>query len=410
MKKLIALLLALCMLLSLAACGGTKAPAADASNGDAPAATDAPSSGDLVDAPADSFDVASSGKFENPDAPKGFKIGFAYLPPSDTLGAAFHKMLDYCAAEFGCEMFYVEWTAFDADSLVGGYENLIQAGCDAMIPVMLFPAVIDACNKNGVYFLPTCCEVDENTLPLCLESDYYLGNIHEDEVAAGYTLGQNLYDAGCRNVAFKGNTPGMAKSHDDRYRGFKQFADEHEDFNVVVEALESTTATVFDEIIAAHGEKLDGFVTTGGTATLPAAIIAAGYEDQIKYTTIDIQGDVRTDLELGMCVGVAGGQYPDMELSFVVIYNMLASGEKVIMDRTQSLKRPYMWLRSVEDYDYYITYMEGNIPAYTADELKEMTLAYNPDATVESIYQMLQDYCANYGLEDVIERHAEFYN
>lgn len=414
MKKLIALLLALCMLLTMAACAAKETPAQSADKTDAPAqSNDSTQSSEpakeTTDAPADSFTVESTKEW-NADAPTGFKVGFAYLPPSDTLGAAFHKMLDYAAAEFGCEMFYVEWTAFDSEALVGGYENMIQAGCDAIIPVMMFAAVIEACNNAGVYYLPTCCEVTEEVLPLCLESDYYLGNIHEDEVISGYTLAQNLYDAGCRNVCFKGTAPGSAKSHDDRYRGFMQFVDEHEDFNLVAEALDSSSTTIFEELIAAHGTKIDGFAASGGDAKLPAAIISAGYEDDIKYTTIDIQGDVRTDLELGMCVGVAGGQYPSMELSFLVIYNALATGEKVIVDRTQSLKRGYMWLRSVDDYDYYITYMEGEIPAYTGDELKEMSLAHNPEATVDSVWQQLQDYCASYSLEEVIARHAEYYN
>ena len=408
MKKLIALLLALVMIVGLVACG-EKPPAADNDqpNADQPPVEN-PGDQEIVDKPADSFEVESEKEW-NADAPTGFKVGFAYLPPSDTLGAAFHKMLNYAAAEFGCEMFFIEWTAYDAATLIGGYENMIQAGCDAMIPVMMFAPVVEMCDAAGVYFMPTCCEVTPELLPMCLESDYYLGNIHEDEIISGYQLGQNLYDAGCRNVIFKGNAPGMAKSHDDRYRGFMQFAEEHEDFNVVVEALESTTATIYDELIAAHGTKIDGIAASGGSATLPAAIIAAGYENDIVYTTIDIQGDVRTDLEMGMCVGVAGGQYPDMELGFLVIYNALATGEKVIMDRTQSLKRPYMWIKTVEEYDYYITYMEGTIPAYTADELKEMSLAHNPEATVESVWQMLQDYCANYSLEEVIERHKALY-
>lgn len=409
MKKLIALLLALCMLLTLAACAAKETPAQNADKTDAPAQPSEPAK-ETKNAPTDSFTVESQKEW-NADAPTGFKVGFAYLPPSDTLAAAFHKMLDYAAAEFGCEMFYVEWTAFDSEALISSYENMIQAGCDAIIPVMMFAAVVEKCTNAGVYFLPTCCEVTEEVLPMCLESDYYLGNIHEDEVLSGYTLAQNLYDAGCRNVCFKGMSPGSAKSHDDRYRGFMQFVNEHEDFNVVAEALDSTnTTTIFDELIAAHGAKIDGIVASGGDAKLPAAIISAGYEDDIKYTTIDIQGDVRTDLEQGMCVGVAGGQYPSMELSFLVIYNALATGEKVIVDRSQSLKRGYMWIRSVEDYDYYITYMEGDIPAYTGDELKEMSLAHNPEATVDSVWQKLQDYCASYSLEEVIERHAEFYN
>ena len=113
MKKLFALLLALCMVLSLAACASEPAandPATNEPGASEPAASD----------PAASFDVESSKEW-NKDAPTGYKIGFAYLPPSDTLSTAFHKALDYSAQEFGCEMFYVEWTAFDGDAILGGY-------------------------------------------------------------------------------------------------------------------------------------------------------------------------------------------------------------------------------------------------------------------------------------------------
>ena len=402
MKKLISLLLVVCMLCSmLIGCGKQEeanAPAAE--NEDSGTAT----------APAAEFNAEDDAKYADVDAPKGFKIGFAYLPPTDTLSATFHKTLDYCAEQFGCEMFYVEWTAYDMDSILSGYENMIQAGCDAIICASPLPGFIDACNESGVYWATIGGELTEEILPMALASDYYLGSIAQDETTSGYKMAQTLYDAGCREVAFKGVTPGTGSLHDMRRWGFMDFVEEHDDMNVVVEALDSMNPTLFEEIIAAHGTKIDSIVATGADAALPAAIIAAGYENDIKYTTIDLQGDVRTDLDTGLCAGVACGQYPVVELAFMLLYNKLASDAVIMQDRSKALLLPYMWLYNSEDYDEYIYYLEGDVPAFTGDELKEMCLAYNPDATVETAWETLQNHMKNYSLDDVMTRHAELFN
>ena len=50
--------------------------------------------------------------------------------------------------------------------------------------------------------------------------------------------------------------------------------------------------------------------------------------------------------------------------------------------------------------------MEGSIPAYTGDELKDLCAVYNAEATDEELGALLQSYCDNYTMEDLLERHG----
>lgn len=405
MKKILALLLAVLMVFSMAACANNAASDQTDSSGDT--ADDSSNSSAPAEA-AESFNDAGTDKYADVEAPSGFKIGFAYMPPSDTLSAAFHKVLDYTAEQFGCEMIYTEWTAYDAESILAGYENEVQAGADAVIGILVTGGFLEYMNKTETYWCVACHPLDDSLREQALADPYFCGDITEDDYLCGYQLAEKLYNAGCRQVGLMSSAPGDT-THDPRCRGFYDFIEEHPDMECIAEDRQSAgaSATRFDEFVAAHGTKLDGIGLTGGNASLPAAIISAGFADSIKYAAIDIQGDVRTDLEDGLCVGVAGGQYPTTQLAFVMLYNALASDGAKVIDLTETLLRPMLWMDTVEDYDNYITYMEGDIPAYTGDELKELCLAYNPDATVESIQAQIEAYCESYSVDDIVSRHAD---
>lgn len=394
MKRFVCTILAMIMTFSLMACSANETSEAQ---------TEQSSDTEVVE----EFLHEEDSVYSDAEAPTGYKIGFAYLPPSDTLSAAFRKVLDYTAAEFGCEMVYGEFSSgSDLETQLSTYQNMIQAGAQGIIGFSISGGLIDIFNEGEVWWCGVTQPLDDAVREMALESPWYCGNICEDNELEGYNIARCLYDAGCRNIGAIGLAPGTSLAHDERFRGIKRFVEEHPDMVLVAESNDLINPTVFDEFIAAHGTKIDGIACTGGNAALPAAILAAGYSDSIKYATVDIQGDVRTDLADGLCVGVGCGQFPSMQLGFVLVYNALSTNGKHIIDLETTLPRQTLWVTSAEEYDNYVTYVEGTVPPYTGDELKSLCLAYNSDKTQEDLTKLLAEYCDQYSLEDIVARHS----
>ncbi len=406
-RRITAILLSLTMVASLiTGCGA--ATSTDTSSSESTA--DAGSTSDMKQAEgaAESLNTeVGNSKYAGVDAPSGFKIGFAYLPPSDTLGAAFHQVLDYTADAFGCEMVYSEWRAFDAESILNEYENELQAGANAVIGMLVTGGFIEAMDKAGAYWCVACHSLDDSLREQAVADPLFCGDITEDDYTAGWQMMECLDQAGCHSIGLMSTAPGDT-THDPRCQAAYDYCAEHDSIEIVAEDRQDVANTAkYDEFVAAQGPNLDGIALTGGNASLPAAIINAGFADSIKYATIDIQGDVRTDLEDGLCVGVSGGQWPTMQLAFVMLYNALASDGAKVVDLTSTNHRKFLWMKSAEDYDNFITYMQGEIPAYTADELKDLCLAYNKDATAESIQAAIEKYAEDYSIQDIMTRHAD---
>ena len=310
----------------------------------------------------------------NVTAPSGLKFGFVYLPPSDELSLVFHNQLDKSAAALNCSMVYSELTAYGPNDWLAGNENIIQAGANGIVTATLSAGMIDLFNTNKVYWA-TICPIDDSLRAQVMASPYYVGTITADEYSEGYHMGQILYDNGCRSVVALGAPAGMAKQHDDRFNGFMKFGEDHKDF-VILATSRDMSPTAFDEILASKGNQIDGVMSTAASASLSASIITAGYEGKIKYVTMGIAGDVRTDLETGLCVGVATQNNSYIQMGNVLLYNACAT-KTMLTDLGTPIMPPYTWRTTVAELDQF----SNNPPGLSNDELKALCAAYNTTAT-----------------------------
>ena len=303
-------------------------------------------------------------------------------------------------------MMYGEIMSGDLSEWQAAYENLGQAGCDGEIIIYCTGATVEYFDSKGIYWASVCSEIiDQDIIQMACASDYYCGNICEVDEQAGYDMAQGMYDAGCRYIAYLAPTAGMNTCHDERVRGIERFLDDHPDVELATSWRGSPFATGVQEVLAAYPD-IDGLMSTGGDTAIPAAIYAAGMEKTCKYACVDIQEGVYDQLKDGVCVWVAGGQYPTAQLGFALVYNGL-TGHKIMPDLATTMHRPYMYIKSAEDYENYMKYMEGSIPAYTGDEIKNLCAVYNKEASDEKLGELLQSYCDNYTMEDLLKRHGD---
>lgn len=266
-RRIIGLLIALCLVGTLfTACSQ------DAPSGNSGSASQSSSNG------GEEYIATVKSKYADvTDAPT-FKIGFTHTPPSDTLSAAYHRVLDYTAAEFGCEMMYGEIMSGDLSEWQAAYENLGQAGCDGEIIIYCTGATVEYFDSKGIYWASVCSEIiDQDIIQMACASDYYCGNICEVDEQAGYDMAQGMYDAGCRYIAYLAPTAGMNTCHDERVRGIERFLDDHPDVELATSWRGSPFATGVQEVLAAYPD-IDGLMSTGGDTAIPAAIYAVAWK------------------------------------------------------------------------------------------------------------------------------------
>lgn len=394
-SKLLSIVLVLMLTLSLAACGSEKAVE------DKLAATPE-STGGFKEI--ESSDESGYPKAE--DLPK-HKIGVLYWGYTDLLGSQIKKNLDYLGKEFNCEMVYA-----DGGMAIEGYvtatENLIQNGAEGIVSIFALPGMIEACEKAGVYLVQGLNETtDPDTLTLMKNSKYFVGMFTENDYECGYTMVEDLYNKGCRNITYMSPTPGMAANHDNRVRGIEDALKDFPDMKLLSNYRGDAQVEALQNFAAVYPE-MDGLIVTGGTQggteSIYQTIQSEGLSGKVKFATIDIGEGTAERLESGDLAWIAGGQYPTTGIAFSALYNALA-GTPVIDDCTKTVYRPFMSIQSAEEFEQYLKYVDGDIPPYSGDEIKALIKKFNPDASLD----LYEQYGKAYGIKDVVERHKDLF-
>lgn len=404
MKKLLAIILALSMVLSMAACGSDSnesSNSGEANDADSSNSGEVAGASDVYYAPADTSNLDQDILNSLPH----YKFAFSYYAFTDKLSQQFRGVLDYLGEAFNVEFVYFE--SGNGDEAVTNIESVLAAGdIDGVIYVGGSQAVLDVCEKYQVPFISACgFPSTETEQQGCASYSMYLGGVVDNDVWAGTRACEALYEAGCRSLCFSGLTAGLVKSHDDRWVAMKDFVAAHDDFELIADSLTMMeTANDIASFAAAYTGVADCYISTGSSDSIYSALEAEGWADPdvIKYATIDISSQTGVYFKDGVQIWTCGGQYPTVMVAFAVLYNYVHDGVEMIEDNTQPLARKYIEITSYEDYENYCKYLESDVPGYTAEEIAQMMLVFNPDVTIED----LENDADIYSLEDVMTRHA----
>ena len=402
MKKIIALLLALVMIIGLVACGNTPATPNNPdnpSNNDNPAPP--PSGGTSVDA-----DGKVTTTYKDPaevvtdkELP-AFKVLVIYAQFTDKLGSQFKAALEYLAGPLNVEFTFLE-TGFGSEEAVTAIQAALLNGYDGCIGIGADEATVKMFDEAGVpYIIQGGCPTPEMA-PVLAGYDMYLGSVVVDDYLAGYNMADSLYQDGCRNVGWFGLNPGMSPQHDQRTAGFLAGVAAHEDMNLINETYDYT-ATDALAIAAATYPELDGYGYTALSEAAYNQLETEGLVGYVKLSGIDISESTGKYFEKDALSYVAGGNYATIQIAFAVLYNYLLDGTKMIPDPAVNLMMPNIDLRSAEEFNEYIKYLDSGVPAYTPQEILDMTHYQNPEMDAAA----MQAVCDAYTLENVVERHS----
>jgi ribose transport system substrate-binding protein len=401
MKKIMVLLMALVLLLGFAACNAGTNPSTETS-----ASSETTESASAEVSATDSTDGA---------AKDDILIGVSIWSSTDALGSQCKQIIDAAADALGVKTMYVD-QGHVSEQVTASVETLAAAGCDGIIICNSSSAemtsVINTCDQYEIYVSQFFRAIDVETNPdeyaLASSSPYYVGTVHEDEVANGQNLVSILCEKGSRKIAIEGWNAGDA-TYLLREQGYKEGVEAWNAANPDDQAVlldvqygghTSDTGRATAEAIISANPDIDALIVAGGGGgCLTGAITAIenmGLTQQIRVVSTDFLEDLEERLENGSIAAESGGHYADPLFAFMMTYNAITGNYEKKADSFYEVKFPYLYVASSEDYAAYKTYFVDELP-YNKDELIAMA-GYSIDDLIKC--------AASLSIEDVKTRHG----
>lgn len=319
------------------------------------------------------------------------KIGVSIWSSTDVLGSQCKMILDKAADSLGVQIQYVD-QGHVSEKVTASVEQLCAAGCQGIIICNSsdteMASAIKTCNDNGVYLAQFFRIINQETSPdiykAALDSEYFIGAVHENEPENGEKLVQILLDKGDRNIGLIGWEQGDA-TWLGRWEGYKAGVEKwnsaHPDDQAVLSepqyaGTSSEGGSKAAEALMSANPDLDAIIPAGGGGDpLQGAIAAverAGKTDQIDIVSTDFLPDLGERLANGSMAGESGGHYCDPLFAFMAVYNAIKGNYKDNAGKFEDINFPYLYVSSPEDYADYEKYFVDQLP-YTDEELVEMS-------------------------------------
>jgi len=410
-KKTMALLLALIMTLSLAACGGSPGK----SGGDTgTAGSETTDSGTSGTAPAESGTTVGAdgtvttqyaGTEVNTDKElPPFKVLVMYGTFTDKLGSQYKSALEYLAEPLNIEFTFLE-VGTGGDDALTAIQAALVSGYDAALGTTANEAYVSIFQNAGVPYVVSGSMPSNEEQARALADNYpmYLGSVVVDDYGAGYEMAESLYRDGCRNVMWNGLQRGASGQHDARALGFIDAVASHDDMNLITENYDYSAWADSIATAAATYIELDGVGCTAMSEAIYNIVETEGLVGTVRLAGIDVSEGTGRAFENGSLSYMAAGNYATEMISFAVLYNYILDGTRVIADPAVNLAMNNINLNSLEDYNNYIKYLDSGVPVYTAQEILEMTHYCDENFDAGAMTKL----CQAYSLEDVMARHAD---
>ncbi len=319
------------------------------------------------------------------------KIGVSIWSSTDVLGSQCKLILDEAAEALGVEVMYVD-QGHVSEKVTASVEQLCAAGCQGIIICNSsdteMASAIKTCNDNQVYlaqfFRIISQENSADIYKAAVDSEYYVGAVHENEPENGEKLVQILLERGDRNIGLIGWEQGDA-TWLGRWEGYKAGVEKwnaaHPDDQAVLSepqyaGTSSEGGSKAAEALMSANPDLDALIPAGGGGDpLQGAIAAverAGKTDQIDIVSTDFLPDLGERLANGSMAGESGGHYCDPLFAFMAVYNAIKGNYKDFGGKFEDINFPYLYVASPEDYKDYEKYFVDQLP-YTPEELVQMS-------------------------------------
>ncbi|KPJ87550.1 MAG: hypothetical protein AMS17_08210 [Spirochaetes bacterium DG_61] len=336
-----------------------------------------------------------------------YLIGVSIWADSGPLSKKVISNLRYAAGVLGAEV-EVAVDGFKPDNQVSNIENLIARGCDAVMICnctdAVVPKIVKLADEAKVPLALYFRKINDPEIKTYAESSaYFIGNVHEDEIAVGYNLGKALAEKGCENAVIINYNKGDTTAGN-RYVGYKKaFAETG--INLLGEQwdiLEAEPAANAAESFIAAFPELDAIAVGGGGGGPLTGVIRAVKNHnkigKINITASDFGPDIEESLRNQEVAAMSGGHWTDPFFTFILLYNYVDGHP--LSNKTETITMQPIYLTSVAEAKDYTKWCMDQ-PPYNEEEIRNMTVRYNSSFTLSDLRKI----AAAYSLEDVMKRH-----
>ena len=175
LKKWVAILLAVAMLMALTACSA-KQGANDSTS------TDSAQVNTEENAQSEAAETVASILYQGSLEP--VKVGFICWGYTDSLAQSYVRALNYAAQYCGFEVEYATFTTIE--DIITNVENLIQSDCKIILSGIVSATAMELCEKNGVYLAQFGSPITDPELQKYVSTcKYWVGCSTVDDYDAG---------------------------------------------------------------------------------------------------------------------------------------------------------------------------------------------------------------------------------
>lgn len=325
---------------------------------------------------------------------------------TDRGGKVIQTYKEYLEQNLNVEIKCITLNGQTAEDVITGTENAITMGCDIVIATYSvgLEKSVQLCQEAGVAFGLSNVNPTKEEVEILKGYDNFVGTVcpTADGHKIGAMMAETVIGDGYDNFAVVAFTPGLLDAVDQRSAGFQDRARElgANIVYVLEEAPGPSMITAISTMLETYGDEIDYIIAYGGGTdfTIPAL---TGTGLNIPVAVPLLPADFESYFETGLLDYVLGFNDHVFALLIANGINYLDGKTLPGFPEDKLVECDNVVLRDVETSKLYDE-VSTNGPTFTADELKSMIVAYNPDATFEDMNYLAQ----NTGLEGIQLRHG----
>lgn len=327
------------------------------------------------------------------------KIGLVMYQWTDTQGKNMQNYCEYLEQNFPVEFEY-EQTYYQDDKHLECVENLIAKGCKAIIAGYdtSLESSVNTCSEAGVYYIVALDYISMSDFNGNTPSEYFLGGTQQfggDLAALGAEYAKAAVANNCLKVGGVSFPAWGFNEAPEIYEGFKNYIEENSD----AEVLDCNYANGFDASAiqtATQSVLLEGVDCIFGMSSGIDYVYPELQGKDVKLISMGYDDSVESLMKNGQLIAAGNNNHAACIAScFVRIMNAL-NGKQYSDASTGEYNRdgivngvasyPVITnLEELEDYKSYIIPTDLSNGPVTAEELKEVMLQYNENATLASL-------------------------
>lgn len=347
---------------------------------------------------------------------KGIKIGIIGYQESGEPVTAINNFMTELNKATGLEYIYVCGSSYDEQTNLTHAQNLISSGCNGIIMCMdsAMPAIMEECQMAEVYVGGFLCDMDRS-LETLAQSPYFVGTVCDgayNNACYGHRAAELVIADGKKNI---GLLTSSYRYYPHKKEAVEAFQQDIEAYNATASDADKITVAEVEEIAFkpldatyfANHPDMDAIVSFAAGTFIYPTMVAENRLDLKLYTVgFESEDSFLDNMRSGVCGMQTYGNTEAVVYPLALMINAIQGNRYA--DQPEKAERQdssVVFVTTGEEIDavmaksFYLNPVIEN-SFLSVDDVKNMILSYNPDAT----YAELTGFLTHMGIEDIMAK------